>query len=359
MAITICPYRLPLGKIPYPSDVPMVSVQVVTNGRVTQVIPQFPQWILHRFSWKAKEDFAKLPKNVPPKVFRLEGPLAVEAVRCVLGWMEANQKAQGLPDHLLPDDLGLYKKMMVYHATNAIRVVPKADKLRANIYELIKTGPIMAIEFIFCCERLTFDKGLVTAIQRKVAELYIADALIEAEIQEIKQYTKTAGNKDLDIQMIGFVNDLLGYMRRNARRHSVHPGGIVHEEWHRKTPFEEPEKHHENDSVLVSGPEFTSGESAVPDTATCPDKATYAGKATTSANLATVPAQDQEAEATKTERRDLARLGLMALGEDDVRPLLQSRGVGFTIKPSKSQRSKKKRSYTVDSTDAKITMGEA
>jgi hypothetical protein len=291
----------------------MVAITIMTHGRSNLVIARFPEWPLRRFSYKAKDDFKDLPRKAS-KTLRLEGPLFKQAVLCVLGWIEANQKAQGMPEHLLPTDLKLYGKMMVYQAANAFKLIPRPEALRMNINELLATDEISATDFVFCCEGLKFDKGLVDQLLRRTAELYIAGELDE-EVEEIMEYTM--GNHEIDQKMVTLVHDIVAFKLRDARRKGIEVQGVVYHEWHEPEPepeIDETPKTPEDEKSIISSLESTSGDSTVPD---------------------------EDHQAATMERCDSARQGLVALDDEDVSTLLKQVEIGFTIKPSKEGKKKR------------------
>jgi hypothetical protein len=256
-----------------------------------------------------------------------------------------NNKGADIPAHLLPGDLkdDVYRLMMCYQVANAMRVVPKPEKLRSRIKELVESTAVTSTVFSFCYERLQFDQGIVKAVQRKTAEFYVAGSS-EIEIDGIKEYT--AEHEELDEAMARLVSDTVAFKQRDARRKGIVVEGVVRSEWHE--PDLEPEPNSddlEKEAVYRPG-QFAATHASkelTPDsnsdfvTMSSAEPHTYAGTLVTPRG-----AESEDVEKGKLQRRDSARQGLVALEEGDIDSLLCRTEICFTIKPSKNKKKKAK-----------------
>jgi hypothetical protein len=243
---------------------------------------KFPEWLLRRFSSRAKEDFKN---NKSMKTFHVKGPIADAAVCSVLGWMEANAKTTDATP-FNPKKLSFSQTIKVYHAAKELRIIPQPEELRQRIWDHIEKKPAGGCIFILMCETLTSDKALLALTVTNMVNSYVTGSLDAEDIKKIKYYTarKPEIEREIEKRMEGCVD----FQRREIKRGK--PVQIVYTEWHLNTE-EEGFKASANGECK----ENLKPEKEVEDT-----------------------------EEQRKARRDSARQGLQELQHDDIAEVLKS-----------------------------------
>jgi hypothetical protein len=300
MATASLPSRPPTtprvySNAPRPKLTSTVKVYVVSSGKVRDIEPAFPEWILVKFSYQA--NYELLTARPDRKVFRIQGPVADNAVSTVLGWMKANAK-KDTTTPLNPQNLDIHQLLTVYHVADMLKLKPVPMELRDRIWDHVATTPLPFGMFTIIMGGLGHVVNLVNLLKRKTAEHWI-DGKLDHEKELYLGYT--AVHSGLEIELEKEVTNRILFLKRAHRRGEL-TYAPVHKSW-REEMFQDAIE--EQESLDVSAVTFT------------PTKSLSQIDISKGTNRIIDTPEEQRA------RRDSARAGYTELGEDDIENLMQ------------------------------------